>query len=115
MRIAAGSTGQTISQTPQPTQASFTTGVRRWSFGSSDMGASAIAFSIPHEALGEEVGAAVTLRAGQTATPAALRCAAARRLASFKVPRRVVVVDAIPLGPTGKPQRIGMAKRLGLA
>lgn len=77
--------------------------------------ASAIAFSIPNDAFGEEVGAAVTLRAGESATPADVRNMAAARLAPFKVPRNVLVIEAIPLGPTGKPQRIGMAKRLGLA
>jgi acyl-CoA synthetase (AMP-forming)/AMP-acid ligase II len=30
------------------------------------------------------------------------------------VPRTIVIVDAIPLGPTGKPQRVGMAQRLGV-
>ncbi len=36
------------------------------------------------------------------------------RLAPFKVPRKIVFLDAIPKGPTGKPQRIGLAKTLGL-
>ncbi len=36
------------------------------------------------------------------------------RLAHFKVPRRILVLDALPLGPTGKPQRIGLAEKLGL-
>ena len=39
---------------------------------------------------------------------------AEKRLASFKLPRRIVFVAEIPKGPTGKPQRIGLAKRLGL-
>ena len=37
----------------------------------------------------------------------------ALQLAPFKVPRRILVVDEIPKGPTGKVQRIGMAERLG--
>ena len=39
----------------------------------------------------------------------------AAQLAPFKVPRRIVVVDEIPKGPTGKVQRIGLAERLGVA
>ena len=37
------------------------------------------------------------------------------RLPAFKVPRKIVIVREIPKGPTGKLQRIGLAKRLGLA
>ena len=37
------------------------------------------------------------------------------RLAAFKVPRRIVFLDEIPKGPTGKVRRIGLAKTLGLA
>jgi acyl-CoA synthetase (AMP-forming)/AMP-acid ligase II len=39
---------------------------------------------------------------------------AAEHLAEFKVPRRIVFLDEIPQGPTGKLQRIGLAERLGL-
>jgi acyl-CoA synthetase (AMP-forming)/AMP-acid ligase II len=35
-------------------------------------------------------------------------------MADFKVPRRVVILDEIPKGATGKMQRIGMAEKLGL-
>ncbi|MEP7215675.1 MAG: AMP-binding protein [Anaerolineaceae bacterium] len=54
------------------------------------------------------------LAVGHSATPAEIRTFAARRLAAFKVPRKLVVTDTIPLGPTGKPLRVGMAERLGL-
>ena len=97
-----------------------------------------VTFAMPHPKLGEEVAAAVVLRegAGTTASgpPAAevrveaaasatrteaqvaadIRAFAASRLASFKVPRKVVVLDAIPKGPTGKLRRIGLAEQLGL-
>jgi oxalate---CoA ligase len=39
---------------------------------------------------------------------------ATRQLADFKVPRRLLVFDEIPKGPTGKLQRIGLAARLDL-
>ena len=38
----------------------------------------------------------------------------AAQLAPFKVPRRILVVDELPKGPTGKLQRIGLAERLGI-
>jgi acyl-CoA synthetase (AMP-forming)/AMP-acid ligase II/acyl carrier protein len=81
--------------------------------------AQAVAFAIPHPTLGEEVAAAVVLRPGADGRAAAvgereLRAAAAARLPYFKVPRRIVVVDAIPKGATGKLQRIGLAERLGV-
>ena len=75
--------------------------------------AQALAFAIPDEALGEDVGAAVVLR-DPDVSEAQLRRFAATRLISFKVPRRVIVLDEIPKGPTGKPQRIGLAGRLGI-
>ena len=36
-------------------------------------------------------------------------------LADFKVPRKIVFLDEIPKGATGKLQRIGLASKLGLA
>ena len=74
-----------------------------------------VTFAMPHEKLGEEVAAAVVLRDGKSATERELRDFAATRLADFKVPRRVVLLPEIPKGATGKLQRIGLAKKLGLA
>ncbi len=76
--------------------------------------AEALSFGVPHDKLGEEVGAAVVLREGTTATERELRDHASARLADFKVPRSLLVLSEIPKGATGKPQRIGMAARLGL-
>jgi acyl-CoA synthetase (AMP-forming)/AMP-acid ligase II/thioesterase domain-containing protein/acyl carrier protein len=73
----------------------------------------AIAFAVPDEKLQEEVGAAVVRKATHT-TEAELQKFASTRLADFKVPRRVIFVAEIPKNPVGKPQRIGMATRLGL-
>ena len=44
-----------------------------------------------------------------------IRAFAASRLAHFKVPRKVVILDDIPKGATGKLQRIGLAQKLGLS
>jgi acyl-CoA synthetase (AMP-forming)/AMP-acid ligase II len=74
-----------------------------------------VVFAVPHELLGEDVAAAVVLGEGQVVTPETLRAFAAERLAAFKVPRRIVLLEAIPKGPTGKLQRIGLAQKLGLA
>ena len=74
----------------------------------------AVTFAMPHEKLGEEIAAAVVLREGTAATQRELRAFAAERLADFKVPRKIVVLEEIPKGPTGKPQRIGLSAKLGL-
>ena len=76
--------------------------------------AQAVAFAIPHEKLGEEVGAAVVLSAGESTTESVLRAYLAERLAAFKVPKQIVFVTEIPTGPTGKIQRIGLAEKLSL-
>ena len=77
--------------------------------------AQCVTFAIPHDKLGEEVGAAVVLKEGQVATDAEIREFLATRLAAFKVPRTVLILDEIPKGATGKLQRIGLAEKLGLA
>ena len=76
--------------------------------------AQALTFAIPHAKLGEEVGAAVVLREGMACTERDLREFAAQHLADFKVPRRVVFLEEIPKGATGKLMRIGLAGKLGL-
>ncbi|MGW8761052.1 long-chain-fatty-acid--CoA ligase [Streptomyces sp. NPDC055815] len=57
---------------------------------------------VPHAELGEEVAAAVVLRPGAEATPEDLREYVKDRVAAYKYPRRVWLVDALPLGPSGK-------------
>jgi amino acid adenylation domain-containing protein len=74
----------------------------------------AVAFGVPHPTLGEEPAAAVVLRTGAGGHPEDLRAHLAGRLAPYKVPRQVVLVDAIPKGATGKLQRSGLAAKLGL-
>ena len=73
-----------------------------------------VTFAMPHDMLGEEVAAAVVLREGADTNDRELRTFAAARLADFKVPRKILIVKEIPVGATGKLQRIGLAKLLGL-
>lgn len=72
----------------------------------------AVAFSVPHATLGEDIAAAVVRSEGGTMTESDLREFALQRLPAFKVPSRILLVKEIPKGPTGKIQRIGMAERL---
>jgi acyl-CoA synthetase (AMP-forming)/AMP-acid ligase II len=76
--------------------------------------AQAVTFAYPHDKLGEEVGAAIVLKEGAEAQDTDIREFAAERLADFKVPRKVIFVDEIPKGATGKLQRIGLHEKLGL-
>jgi long-chain acyl-CoA synthetase len=62
----------------------------------------AAVIGIPHEELGEEVAAAVALKSGADATPEALRDFVKQRVAAYKYPRHVWLVDELPKGPTGK-------------
>jgi long-chain acyl-CoA synthetase len=64
--------------------------------------AEAAVIGIPHPELGEDVGAAVKLKPGGTATPADLRAFVRERVAAYKYPRHVWIVDDLPKGPTGK-------------
>jgi oxalate---CoA ligase len=67
--------------------------------------AEAAAFAVPHPRLGEDVAAAVVLKEGATVTPLELREFLLPTLAQFKIPRRIVFVDRLPKGATGKVQR----------
>jgi acyl-CoA synthetase (AMP-forming)/AMP-acid ligase II len=76
--------------------------------------AEAVTFAIPHDKLGEEVGAAVVVVDGQSVTEGELQRYVREHVAAFKVPRQIVFVAEVPKGATGKPQRIGLAERLAL-
>jgi oxalate---CoA ligase len=84
--------------------------------------AEAVAFGVPHETWGEEVAAAVVLRKNEdgddaTSAPPArsevgekeLIAFCRQRLADFKLPRRIYIVDEIPRTATGKIQRRSVA------
>jgi acyl-CoA synthetase (AMP-forming)/AMP-acid ligase II len=72
--------------------------------------AEAVAFGVPHPTWGEEVNAAVVLR--EPATEADLISYCRSRLADFKRPKKIHVVETIPRTATGKIQRGNVAKTL---
>jgi len=76
--------------------------------------AQVVTFAMPHPKLGEDVAAAIVLREGQQTDEKEMRAFVATRMADFKVPRRVLILEEIPKGATGKLQRIGLAEKLGL-
>ena len=77
--------------------------------------AQVVTFAVPHEKLGEDVAAALVLEEGSEVTENDLRAFASDRMVEFKVPKQIVILSEIPKGATGKLQRIGLAKKLGLA
>jgi long-chain acyl-CoA synthetase len=62
----------------------------------------AAVIGVPHPTHGEEVAAAVSLRPGFAVAPAELREYVKQRVAAYKYPRHVWLVDELPKGPTGK-------------
>jgi long-chain acyl-CoA synthetase len=58
--------------------------------------------AVPDELLGEQVGAGVALREGSTATPEDIIAFTKERIAAYKYPRSVWILDELPKGPTGK-------------
>ena len=73
-----------------------------------------VTFAVKDKMLGEEVGAAVVLENDAEMTKSGLLEYASKKLAKFKIPKHICFVDEIPKGSTGKLQRIGLAKKLGL-
>jgi acyl-CoA synthetase (AMP-forming)/AMP-acid ligase II len=64
--------------------------------------AEAAVVGVPHDSLGEEVAAAVALKPGKEATPEELTEFVRDRIAAYKYPRHVWIVDALPKSATGK-------------
>ena len=62
----------------------------------------AAVLGIPHDELGEEVGAAVALKEGQDVSEDELRKHVKEQVAGYKYPRKIWFVDELPKGPTGK-------------
>ncbi|MGV2978949.1 class I adenylate-forming enzyme family protein [Camelimonas sp. ID_303_24] len=66
---------------------------------------------VPDERLAEAPCAYVVLKAGATCSLADVQAACKGKIASFKIPRHLVVVDALPMTASGKVQRVMLAKR----
>jgi acyl-CoA synthetase (AMP-forming)/AMP-acid ligase II len=74
--------------------------------------AQAVTFAVPHPTLGEDVATAVVLKPGESLTVKELRQFGLAHLVPQKAPSRVLILDNIPKGPTGKLQRIGLFDKL---
>jgi len=64
--------------------------------------AEAAVIGVPHESHGEEVKAVLALKEGQSADQDAIIAYCKEKLAAYKYPRIVEIIDALPKGPTGK-------------
>jgi acyl-CoA synthetase (AMP-forming)/AMP-acid ligase II/acyl carrier protein len=73
----------------------------------------AAAFAVPHPSLGEDVAAAVVVRDKQSASELLIRRYLSGRLAAFKIPTRILLVDELPKGSSGKIQRHKLAQLVG--
>ena len=62
----------------------------------------AAVLGVPHDQLGEEVGAAVVLHDGEQLEPEEVSAYVKERIAAYKYPRAVWFLDDLPKGPTGK-------------
>jgi long-chain acyl-CoA synthetase len=62
----------------------------------------AAVLGVPHDELGEEVGAAVVLNEGAAASADEIREYCKGEVAAYKYPRHVWFLDELPKGPTGK-------------
>jgi acyl-CoA synthetase (AMP-forming)/AMP-acid ligase II len=67
----------------------------------------AVCFGVPHPAWGEEVAAAVVLKANASESEIMAFCR--ERLADFKRPKKIHIVQTIPRTATGKIQRRAVA------
>ena len=72
----------------------------------------AVAFSVPHPTLGEDLVAAVVITDHSKTNVQAIRRFLFEKLPGFKVPSQIIILDEIPKGSTGKLQRIGLAEKL---
>lgn len=69
---------------------------------------------VPNAAGDEEIVAFVVLQPGDDATPDELLVWAAERLADYKVPKRLVLIDELPRNPLGKVLKRELQRLLGL-
>ena len=62
----------------------------------------AAVIGVPHDVLGEDVGACVVVKPGEQLDAATLELFCRERLADYKVPRHIVFLGELPRNPTGK-------------
>lgn len=74
--------------------------------------AEAVTFGMPHPVLGEEVAAAVVLHEPGSASASLLLKHCREKLAEYKVPKKIFLVQNIPLTATGKVRRQKVAAAL---
>ncbi|MCI5148258.1 MAG: hypothetical protein D3916_02460, partial [Candidatus Electrothrix sp. MAN1_4] len=65
----------------------------------------AVAFPVPHPSLGEDLAAAVVLKSPDALTKNDILRFLRQHLSLFKIPSRIVFLDEMPRGATGKVQR----------
>jgi malonyl-CoA/methylmalonyl-CoA synthetase len=65
-------------------------------------------FGVPHADFGEAVTAAVVRRPGAAVTESGILSALGRRLAKFKAPKQIVLVDSLPRNAMGKVQKAAL-------
>ena len=73
-----------------------------------------VCFPLSSDRYGEEIGCAIVLKENINISEKEITEYASKHLAKFKMPSKFIFLDEIPKGPTGKLQRIGLSKILGL-
>ena len=74
----------------------------------------ALCFGYKDKMLGEDIAVAIKLKESKSCTEDDIKSYANEKLAKFKIPKKIFIVEDIPKGATGKLQRIGLAKKFGL-
>ena len=74
----------------------------------------ALCFGYKDKMLGEDIAVAIKLKGDKSCTEDDIKSYANEKLAKFKIPKKIFIVEDIPKGATGKLQRIGLAKKFGL-
>ena len=74
----------------------------------------ALCFGYKDKMLGEDIAVAIKLKENKSCTEDDIKSYANEKLAKFKIPKKIFIVEDIPKGATGKLQRIGLAKKFRL-
>ena len=74
----------------------------------------AVCFGYDDKMLGENIASAIIIKSGETCSESNVLEYAQKKLAKFKIPKKIFFVEEIPKGATGKLQRNVLAKKFGL-